>query len=395
VRLARLALQERAPLVLLLEGAGERTSNALEGYPHAPNDLQELARLSGRVPTVAAVMGASAGHGALCAVLADFVVMVDGAALFSAGPKLVLRALGERVTKEELGGARMHAAESGNAHNLAADDAEALALVRRYLSYFPSSAWEWPPRSPSGPDAAERRLDDALERIPREPTRPYDIRPLLEELCDAGSLLEIQPWYGESIVTALARLGGEPVACVASQPQAMAGAVTRHSAEKAAHFLEVADAFHLPVVFLADNPGILAGVRAEQEGTLRAAARMYAAQARLRSPKLHVTLRKAYGFGSSLMGMNPFDGQTLCLALPGASLAALPAAGGSDAAGLDASARERLAEAEAAGAWLAADTLGYDDVIDPRDLRNALLAGLRLAAGRRGEAPAPVRSIRP
>ncbi len=387
VRLAELAMQERVPLVMLLEGAGERMTNALQRYPHAPNDLQALARLSGMVPTIGVVMGASAGHGVLTAMLMDFVVMVDGAAMFSAGPPLVEAAIGEKVSKEELGGVQLHVAESGVAHNLAATESDALALVRRYLSYFPSNAWQRPPARENA--EGERRLHDILELIPRHPGRPYDMRRLLEALVDEGTLLEIQPLYGASLITALARLGGQPVCLLANQPAVLAGAVTRAAADKAAHFLDLAEAFHFPVVFLADNPGIMAGTQAEREGTLRSAARMYAAQARLRVPKLHVTIRKAFGFGSSLMGMNPFDRQTISLAFPGITLGGMPATGGGTAAKADAALQAQLAAAEGGGAWRAADTLAYDAIIDPRDLRNMLLAGLRLSAGRHTEPAAP------
>ena len=169
------------------------------------------------------------------------------------------------------------------------------------------------------------------------------------------------------------------------------------AAEKAAHFLELADAFHLPVVFLADNPGIMAGSRAERAGTLRAAARMYAAQARVRSPKLHVTLRKAFGFGSSLMAMNPFDTQTLTLAFPTATLGALPAASGGAAAKLGDLDQAQLEGDQAGGPWSSAESMAYDEVIDPRELRNALLAGLALSEGREAQAPEPARhtGIRP
>jgi acetyl-CoA carboxylase carboxyltransferase component len=389
VRLAKLALQERAPLVMLLEGAGERATNVLERYPHAPNDLQVLAKLSGRVPTVALVLGPSAGHGALCGLLADFVVMVRGAALFSAGPPLVAAALGETVTAEDLGGAEMHTVVSGVAHNLAETEDDAFALVRDYLGYLPSSAWSRPPALDASQGDGERRLDELLEWIPRNVNRPYDMRRVVAALADHGRVLEIQPLYGESILSCLARLGGESIAVLANQPAVRAGAIDREAADKAAHFLELADAYHLPVVFLADNPGIMAGSSAERRGTLRAAARMYAAQSRLRGPKLHVTLRKAFGFGSSLMAMNPFDGQTLTLAFPTLSLGALPARSGGAAAKLDAAAIERLGAAESAAAWSAADGMSYDDVIDPRELRNALLAGLRATRGRRAEAPGP------
>jgi acetyl-CoA carboxylase carboxyltransferase component len=397
VRLAELALRDRVPLVMILEGAGERMTNALERYPHAPNDLQILAELSGKVPTVAVVMGASAGHGVLTALLMDFVVMVQGAAMFSAGPPLVEAAIGEKVSKEDLGGARMHVADSGVAHNLAENEAEALALVRQYLAYFPLNAWQRPATVPRTDENGERRLDGILELVPRNPSRPYDMRRLLEMLVDTGSLFEVQPLYGASMITALARLGGQPVGIVANQPMVLAGAVTRQAADKTAHFLDLADAFHLPVIFLADNPGIMAGTQAEREGTLRSAARMYAAQARLRVPKLHVTLRKAFGFGSSLMAMNPFDRQSIALAFPGISLGGMPAAGGGTAAKVSDDTRAQLEAAESAGAWKAADNLSYDAVIDPRDLRNALLAGLRLSAGRVTEPPAPARhtGVRP
>ncbi|MGH8982885.1 MAG: acyl-CoA carboxylase subunit beta [Acidimicrobiia bacterium] len=380
-RLAQLAAQERVPLVVLLEGAGERAQNAFERRGRGPNDLQALAALSGLVPTIAVVMGASAGHGALTAPLTDFVVMVEGAAIFSAGPPLVKAATGEDVDKETLGGTAVHTVLSGVAHNTAPDDRAALALCRRYLSYFPSNAWEWPPHDPDG-DTDARALDAILDLVPPDPRRPYDVLPVIDALCDAGTVLEIQPVFGRAVVTALTRLGGETVAVVANQPAVKAGAIDADAADKAARFLEVADAFHLPAVFLADNPGVLAGTAAERSGILRHAARMFAAQARLRSPKLHVTLRKAYGFGSSLMAMNPFDRQTTTLAFPGARLGAMPAESGADAARLEADTRELLAHAELGGAYSAADTMSYDDVIDPRELRNALLDALRLTSVR-------------
>jgi len=394
VRLVRLAAQERVPLVMLLDGAGERATKALERYPYAPNDLQALAALSGLVPTVAVVMGPSAGHGALTAPLMDLVVMVEGGALFSAGPPLVEAATGEKATKEELGGCAVHVAASGVAHNRAASDAEALALVRRYLGYFPSNAWS---EAPAGTgDVGERRLDEMPDLVPANPARPYDVRRVLDALADAGSVLEIQPEYGASLLTVLACLGGRSVAIVANQPAVRAGAIDREAADKAAHFLEVAGAFHLPVILLADNPGVMPGRAAERAGALRSAARMFFAQAKLRSPKIHVTLRKAYGFGSSVMGMNPFDRQTATLAFPVAHLGAMPAAGGGEAARASEEVRERLAAVEHGGPWSAADTMSYDEVIDPRDLRNALLRALRLSGARRGSPRPPRRrGIRP
>jgi acetyl-CoA carboxylase carboxyltransferase component len=157
----------------------------------------------------------------------------------------------------------------------------------------------------------------------------------------------------------------------------MGGAITRQAAEKASHFLRVASAFGLPVVFLADNPGVMAGPEAERAGTLRAAAEMYRAQRALRSAKLHVTVRKAFGFGSSLMAMNPFDHQTVTLALPGISLGGVPAFGGARAAGSSPQEEEQMAKSQD-GAWSPADNGSYDRVIDPRELRNELIRSLEL-----------------
>jgi acetyl-CoA carboxylase carboxyltransferase component len=381
-RLCQLARQERVPLVMMLEGAGHRVTNPASG--RRPGDLMGLAELSGTVPMICLVLGASAGHGALTAPLCDFAVMTETASIFAAGPPLVKSATGENVTKEVLGGPQVAAVRSGVIHNVVADDVEAIALARGYLGYFPLNAWAPPPRR-CGPDEGPRRLEELLALIPPDPRRPYPIRPVLEALADDGELLEVQPGFGRSIVTALARLGGRSVAIVANNPSVLAGAIDSSAADKAAHFLEVAGAFGLPCIFLADNPGVLAGTRAEREGILRHAARMFAVQHRLPVPKLHVTLRKAFGFGSSIMAMNPFDGQTITLAFPSITLGALPASSEGSAIA-DPEERARMAAEQAKASVTAGSRLAYDDVIDPRDLRNALLAGLFLAEGRE---PAP------
>jgi len=388
-RLTQLALSEKVPLIFILHGAGHRITNALKGHGRAPNDLQGLVDLSGIVPTVCVVLGASAGHGALAAPLMDFVVMSEGAALFSAGPPLVEAAIGEKVGKSELGGPAIHVQRSGVAHNVAPDDAAALEIARNYLSYLPSNAWQYPPER-NNADTSERTLDEILEIVPSDDRRPYAMSQVVELLADQESVLEVQPLFGRSLITALARLGGRPVAIVANNPSHKAGTFDRTAAEKGARFLEVMGAFHLPVIFLADNPGVMAGTAAETEGALRAAARMFAAQHRLQGPKLHVTFRKAFGFGSSIMAMNPFDGQTLCLAFPGATLGAMPARGGGAAAHSDTDQQASLDATESEGPYRIADTMGFDEIIDPRQLRNALLRGLELAQARQAKPAEPV-----
>jgi acetyl-CoA carboxylase carboxyltransferase component len=378
LRLTKLAQQEQIPLLLLLDGAGERASNLFERYPFAENDLQIVADLQGKVPVSTLVLGVSAGHGALTGVFADLIIMTENAALFAAGPPVVLGSLGIQVTPEELGSGRMHTEESGVAHNLAADEDEALSMARRFLSHMPQHAGGALPEAPvQCEDTDERLLDGILDTIPANHRQAYEMRDVLNQVVDAGSLLEVQPLYGQSLITAFARIGGKSALIVASQPSFYAGAIMREAAEKATHFLRVAGSFGLPVVFLADTPGVMPGPDAERVGTLRAVAGMYLAERAIRAPKVHVTLRKAFGFGSSLMGMNPCDHQTLTLAFTGISLGGLPALGGAAASKASEGESERMGELQS-GAWAAADNLGYDRVIDPRELRNELIQALRI-----------------
>lgn len=375
-RIALLARQERVPLVFMLEGAGHRLTNS-HGSP-APNDLQALVSLSGVVPMVCLVLGASAGHGALTAPLSDFVVMTKAASLFVAGPPLVKAALGEDVTKEELGGPQVHVVQSGVAHNLTDDDQSAIALARQWLSLVPGN-------HRPGADSARRALEGIESLIPADPRVPFDIRELAKKLLDEGSMVDVQPAYGASLLTALGRLGGHSVALVANNPAIGAGAIDAAAAQKATRFLRVAGDFGVPVIFLADNPGVLPGTASEKAGALRLAADMFAAQHRLQVPKIHVTVRKAFGFGSSVMAMNPFDGQTLSLTLPSISLGAMPAQSGGQSAGLDAESRARIAVEQSRAAFALADRMVFDNVIAPAELRNALLDSLMLASHRLGK----------
>ncbi|MDH3704914.1 MAG: acetyl-CoA carboxylase carboxyltransferase subunit [Acidimicrobiia bacterium] len=388
-RLAELAGQERVPLVMLLEGAGHRPP--MEGEPvhgRAPIDLQQQARLSGRVPVVTGVLGPSAGHGALVAPLSDFAIMSAGAAIFTAGPPVVKESLGEDITKEQLGGPEV-AIGSGLIHNVAATDEAVLDDIRTYLSFFGSSAWSYPPSAAQPVDAAERTLDAILDVVPRDNASVYDMREVISMTVDGGGFFQVQPDFGPAMVCALAHVGGQPVAVVANQPAVLAGAIDTDAADKAAHFIQVADAFHLPLVFLADNPGVLAGSASERQGILRAGGRMYAAQTLARVPKLQITLRKAYGFGSMVMAMVSFEGQTLSAGFPGATLGAMGSASSSRAVGADDDQADAIRRAEMNAAYRSASGLGFDDLIDPRQLRNVLLRHLRLALNRRQAAPEP------
>lgn len=384
-RIAELALRERIPLIMLLEGAGHRGGGA---GGRAPTDLLIQAQCSGKVPVLSGVLGPSAGHGALIIPMSDFSVMTEAGAAFTAGPPVVKESLGEDITKEDLGGPSV-SIPSGLVHNVAPNDAAALDVLRHYLAYFPSSAWSYPPAVHGG-DQGPRSTDELLSVVPRDSRRVYDMRDVLDVVVDDGAWFEVQSGFGQAMICALAHLGGEPIAVIANQPQVLAGSIDADAADKAAHFIMVADSFHLPLVFLADNPGMLPGSASEQSGVLRSGARMFAAQTQATSPKLHLTLRKAYGFGSMVMSLVGFDNQSATFAYPGATLGAMGASAMSRATGAGVDEAAMLREAELQASYRSAQNLGFDELIDPRETRNALLDSLHRALLRRQVAPEPV-----
>jgi len=386
-RIAEMALRDKIPLVMLLEGAGFRPTGG--HYGRTPTDLLAQAQCSGKVPTVAAVLGPSAGHGALVAPVCDFRIMSRQGAIFTAGPPVVKEATGEDISKEDLGGPDV-ALPSGVIHNVAEDDEAVLSDIRRYLSYFPPSAWSYPSPLPPDEDSEPRQTPELLDIVSRDNRRVYDIRAVLDVIFDRPDWFEVQPKLGTAIICALAHLGRHPVAVVANQPQVLAGSIDAAAADKAAHFITVADSFHLPIVFLADNPGMLPGSRSERSGVLRAGARMFAAQTAATTLKLHLTLRKAYGFGSMVMSLLGFDQQVATFAYPGATMGAMSAAALSSAthAAEDLSAKLRNAELQAS--YRSAEHMGFDELIDPRETRDALLASLLRGLSSRQAAAEPV-----
>jgi acetyl-CoA carboxylase carboxyltransferase component len=272
-------------------------------------------------------------------------------------------------------------------HNVAEDDETAIDDIRRYLSYFPASAWSYPAQRAADATTEPRATPELLEIVSRDNRRVYDMRAVLNVVFDSPDWFEVQPQFGKAIICALARLGGHPVAVVANQPQVLAGSIDAAAADKAAHFIMVADSFHLPIVFLADNPGMLPGSRSERQGVLRAGARMFAAQTAASTIKLHVTLRKAYGFGSMVMSLLGFDHQTATFAYPGATMGAMSAAALSRASHAGEDLSTKLREAELQASFRSAESMGFDELIDPRETRDALLAALHRGLSSR-QAPA-------
>src|SRR3984957_13666632 len=386
-RIAELALRDKVPLVMMLEGAGFRPGGG--HYGRTPTDLLAQAQCSGRVPTVAAVLGPSAGHGALVAPVCDFRIMSRQGAIFTAGPPVVKESTGEEISKEDLGGP-VTALPSGVIHNVAEDDEAVIDDIRRYLSYFPPSAWSYPSPLPPDEDSEPRATPELLDIVSRDNRRVYDMRAVLDVVFDRPDWFEVQPQYGKAIICALAHLGGHPVAIVANQPNVIAGSIDADAADKAAHFIMVADSFHLPLIFFADNPGMLPGSRSERSGVLRAGARMFAVQTAATTIKLHVTMRKAYGFGSMVMSLLGFDSQSATFAYPGATMGAMSAAalGRATHAGEDVTAELRDAELQAS--YRSAEHMGFDELIDPRETRDALLAALLRSLSSRQAAAEPV-----
>lgn len=380
-RIAELARQEGVPIVWMKEGAGARMGKRTSTPARTPNDLEPMADCKGEVPVVCLVLGVSAGHGALSAPMSDFVVMTKQAALFTGGPDLVRAATGQEVTAEELGGWKVCVEVAGTVHNVAENDAEAIDLARGYLDFFPSSRYKLlTPRM--GPDSGRRETPALLDIVPPNSRQPYEVRSVINELVDGRDFFEVQPLYGRPIVTGWGRIGGRVVGFVANNPAFGAGAIDAAAAIKATDLIETADTFGHPVIFLLDNPGVLAGTEAERGGVLKWGGRMYMASRRLRTPKISVLMRKGFGFGLVTMAHMPHDRQTLTLALPSANIASMPAQSGGKTANLDDETRTKIERAQRGGPYGLADRLGIDEVVDPRQLRNALISGLELAATR-------------
>jgi acetyl-CoA carboxylase carboxyltransferase component len=388
-----LALDYRIPLVNLVDGAGGSvTSHKRRGHAVFPgvHGFETSVELMGVVPVVSAVLGTAAGGPAGRAILSHFSVMTRGTSqIFAAGPPVVERSLGQKITKEELGGAKAAVDTAGLVHNVAADEAECFALVRRYLSYMPTNVWELPPVVDTG-DAPDRRDEDLATIVPRDRRKPYNMRKLLQMVADRDSVFEIQPTYGKAVITSLARMNGKVVGIIANNPMIYGGALDVKSSRKQTHFIQLCDTFHIPLVFLVDVPGFMVGQDAELAGTLREGMRSVYVAMQATVPILTVVVRKCYG----MAGMAACDknGIGLKLAWPSAEWGSLPVEGGvaaaykrEIAAAADPRQRERELEAELrelTSPFRTAEAFGVEDIIDPRDTRRYLCRFIDAAQGR-------------
>ncbi|MBV8733169.1 MAG: acyl-CoA carboxylase subunit beta [Solirubrobacterales bacterium] len=323
LRIQERALTLRCPIIYLVDSAGARINEQVQMFPgrrHAGRIFFNQVRLSGVVPQVCALFGPSAAGGAYIPAFCDAVAMRDGnASMYLGSPRMAEMVIGEKVTLEEMGGARMHTSKSGVGHVLVASDEEGIEFVRRYLSYFPQSFTGEPPLAPGAPPASDRSIGDL---IPADENKPFDMRDLLAALLDGGSFLEIHERWAREVIVGYARLEGRVIGVVANQPKVKGGVLFVDSADKCARFIWTCNAFNIPLLFLADVPGFMIGTQVEREGIIRHGAKMISAVSEATVPKLSVIVRKAYGAGLYAMAGPAFD-PDCCLALPTASIAVM------------------------------------------------------------------------
>lgn len=388
-----LAASYRIPLVNLIDGAGGSVGSIRRrGYAVLPgiHGFDRSVELMGKVPVVTAVLGTAAGGPAGRAILAHWSVMVSGTSqIFAAGPPVVERSLGQKLTKEELGGPEVAVDTAGTIDNVAASEAECFALIRRFLSYMPTNVWEAPPVV-AATDPADRREEELARIIPKNRRRPYNMRRLVSLIADQGSLFEIQPTFGKAVITTLARMNGRVVGIVANNPNVYGGAMDAKAARKQTHFIELCDTFHIPLVFFVDVPGFMVGRDAEREGTLREGMRAVYVGLQATVPMITVIVRKCYGMAG--MGTTDKGGLDLKIAWPSAEWGSLPIEGGvaaafrrDIAAAPDPKAREAEIEAELralASPYRTAEAFGIEEIIDPRETRPYLIRFLAAAERR-------------
>ncbi len=328
VRIQETAGRLRMPLVYLIDSAGARITDQLDMFPgrrHAGRIFNNQVQLSGAIPQICLLFGPSAAGGAYIPAFCDVVFMVDkNASMYLGSPRMAEMVIGEKTTLEEMGGARMHCEVSGCGDLLAKTEVDCINACRDYLRYMPQHAGATQKNAlPAGasqiprPDA--KRIDDIL---PKNHNQAFDILQVIEALVDAGSFFEIKRLFAREIVTGFARLDGRPIGIVASQPKWKGGVLFVDSADKAARFIWLCDAFDIPLLFLADVPGFMIGKAVERQGIIRHGAKMISAVADATVPKVCVVLRKAYGAGLYAMcgpGFHP----DVTLALPQASIAVM------------------------------------------------------------------------
>jgi len=354
-------------------------------------------RSSGVIPQISVIAGPCTGGAVYSPAITDFIFIVaDQGYMFITGPEVVRVTTGEDVSFEQLGGGDVHNVRSGVAHFLPGDEAESAEMVRRLLSYLPSSNEEQPPFKPTADDF-ERADDELQTMVPESPNLPYDMREVITRLLDDRQFLEVQPFFAQNIVVGLGRLGGHTVGLVGNQPKVLAGAIDIKASVKASRFIRFCDAFNIPIISMVDVPGYLPGTAQEHEGIIRHGAKLLYAYAEATVPKLTVITRKDYGGAYCVMGPKQM-GADLNLAWPTAEIAVMGPEAAVNiiykrelAATSDPDARRKQLVTEYtarfANPYVAAERGYIDDVIEPRETRRELIRALQLCLRKTVERP--------
>ncbi|MEW4227047.1 acyl-CoA carboxylase subunit beta [Priestia megaterium] len=323
IRIQEVAEKLHVPLLYLVDSAGARITDQLDMFPNrrgAGRIFHNQVKLSGVIPQICLLFGPSAAGGAYIPAFCDIVVMVDGnASMYLGSPRMAEAVIGEKVTLEEMGGAHMHCSVSGCGDVLAYSEEEAISYAKSYLTYFPQNYQE----KPKVQKAKEpKQTKDLIELIPENQNVPFDIYEAIDTLIDQGSFFEIKKLFAAELVTGLARIDGKVVGIVANQPKVKGGVLFVDSADKGAKFIQLCDAFHIPLLFLADVPGFMIGTKVERAGIIRHGAKLIAAMSSATVPKISVVMRKAYGAGLYAMAGPAFE-PDCCIALPTAQIAVM------------------------------------------------------------------------
>jgi methylmalonyl-CoA decarboxylase subunit alpha len=409
-RLRKMSLTGRWPMVWLVDSGGARIDpgsshpDMISLFAGSGHLFREQVVMSGVVPQVAAMVGPGAAGTAYIPGLADYVPMVKGiGSLALGGPALVKAVTGQEISEQDLGGSKIHSEVSGVGDGEFESDAACLEAVKKYLSYLPSSCDE-PPPDVAPTDPIDRRDEGLLDLLPESTRKPYDMYKLIRAVVDHGDILDIKPRFARSIITCFARIGGKSVGVVANQPNYLGGILDNDSADKAAHFIQICDAFNVPLVFFQDVPGFMVGSKVEHAGIIRHGAKMLHVMSAATVPKLTVVVRKAYGAGYYVMCGRAYE-PDLIVSWPTAEISVMGAEGMVGIA-----ARKLFGDAEPPpdvkkniveliqkniDIYKVAGWGLVDEVIDPRDTRRALAWGLELARHKRVERPEKKRGVVP
>jgi methylmalonyl-CoA decarboxylase subunit alpha len=395
IRIQETAEKLQIPLVYLVDSAGARITDQIEMFPGrrgAGRIFYNQVRLSGMIPQVCVLFGPSAAGGAYIPAFCDIVIMVDkNASMYLGSPRMAEMVIGEKVTLEEMGGARMHCSVSGCGDVLAANEEEAIRLARDYLRYMPANYTEQPATLEAKPPAQFEK--SIAEIVPENQNAPFDMYELIHRVIDEGTWFEMKKLFAGEIITGFGRIDGQPVGIVANQPRVKGGVLFVDSADKAARFITLCDAFHIPLVFLADVPGFMIGTKVERAGIIRHGAKLIAAMSEASVPKISIIVRKAYGAGLYAMAGPAFE-PDCCLAFPNAQIAvmgpeaAVNAVYSNKIAELPESERALFIEQKREeykrdiDIYRLASELVVDGIIQPNDLRKELSVRLRAYASK-------------